>query len=254
MKVNPDGRVAVVTGASRGLGEGLLRAFQAAGMRVAGCARSIPTWARGVEPSAGLLFNELDVTDARAMDEFAVAVREHWGRIDLWVNNAGVLEPIGVARELDPEAFAEHLAINVGGVFNGSRAFLRVAHAAGIGGTLVNISSGAAHRAYRGWAAYCAGKAAVDQLSRVLAQEEAAHGIRVFSVAPGIIETDMQKVIRAQNPADFPDVSKFRQLHTDGLLGDTAAPAAAILRLAFGAPAKERVVIDIRDLEESQDS
>ncbi len=244
----------MVTGVSRGLGLGLLREFQAAGLHVAGCARSTPAWAENEENSS-VFFRAVDVRDAAALAEFAAAVRQRWGGIDLWVNNAGVLEPIGMGRDLDPAAFAAHIAINVDGVWNGCRAFLQGAHIQGRGGTLVNISSGAAHSAYRGWAAYCAGKAAVDQLSRVLALEEAEYGIRVFALAPGIIETDMQRVIRKQSATDFPDVEKFRRLHEEGLLGGPTEPAAAILRLAFGPPLDPaRVVLDLRDSVELRES
>ncbi len=246
---NPAQRSAVVTGASRGLGAGLARTFIAAGLRVAGCARGQAS-AEAPPEGPDFLYRSLDVRDAAAVEGLLDESLEAFGGIDLWVNCAGVLAPIAAARDIDPEQFAEHIAINVNGVFNGSRAYLRHLERGGSAGTLVNISSGAAHSPYRGWAPYCAGKAAVDQLTRVLAAEEGRPGVRIFALAPGIIETEMQALIRAQPAHRFPEVEKFRKLHEEGALGTPDAPARAILRLAFDAELEvDGPVLDIREME-----
>jgi NAD(P)-dependent dehydrogenase (short-subunit alcohol dehydrogenase family) len=193
--------VIVITGASRGLGRGLVDAFTAAGHDVHGCSR-----ASGV-----------DVTDARAVDDFAVRVG---APIDLWVNNAGVLAPLGPLGTLDPAEVEEHLRINVLGVVNGTQAFLRHRSPDGV---LVNISSGAAVRPYPHWGAYCASKAAVDMLTEVAAAE----GARAYAVAPGLIDTDMQAMLRA---SDIPD----RQRYLDASYNSPAWVAGHLLEVAFG--------------------
>src|SRR5690606_22108759 len=117
------------------------------------------------------------------------------GPIDLWINNAGVLDPIAFVRDLDPAAFQDHLAINVGGVLHGSQAYVRHLRAVGRTGVLVIVSSGAAQKPYPAWGAYCAGKAAVDLLTGVSAAEERC--VRAHAVAPGLVDTAMQEKIRS---------------------------------------------------------
>ncbi len=240
-------RVAVVTGASRGIGAGLVRAFLARGLRVAACARSAPDADQIPGEAPGLFFERADVAVAEDVGNFARTARERLGPLDLWVNNAGILEPMGMVRNLEPEAFARHMAVNLSGVLNGTRAFLGLCHKEGRGGTLINVGSGASTSPYEGWGAYCAGKAAVDMLTRVTALEEARHGVRVFALAPGIIETGMQVRIREQAESAFPSVQKFRDLASRGLLLSPESPASAILRLAFGEALPEGdVLLDVR--------
>ena len=227
--------VAVVTGASRGIGAGLAAAFAAEGLALGLCARSAPAVPAGehVDPAA-VLAAAVDVTDTAAVDAFAAAVVERFGRIDLWVNNAGVLDPIGPLRDADPARLDVHVRTNVLGVLLGSRAMARHVRSRPGGGTLVNVSSGAARSVYPGWAAYCGAKAAVDQLTRVVAAEEADAGLRAYAVAPGVVDTDMQAAIRATPAADFPLLDRFLALKRDDAFNSPAWVAAYVLGLAFG--------------------
>lgn len=237
--MSPAGRTAVVTGASRGLGAGLARAFQARGLRLALCSRSEPILAEG----EGVMARRLDVVDGEAVERFAADAAERFGGIDLWVNNAGVLEPIGMLRDLDSDDLARHLSVNVLGVFHGSRAFVRQLRARGGEGVLVNISSGAGRRAYAGWSAYCAAKAAVDRLTECVAAEEGERGLRAYSVAPGVIDTDMQEAILACGPARFPEVSRFRELRRQHRYNSPAFVADQLLELAFNAGTRPEEVL-----------
>ena len=217
--------VAVVTGASRGLGAGLAQAFAAAGHRLGLCARSHPALPDGPDVVA----RSVDVADAAAVEAFAAEVAERLGPIDLWVNNAGVLGPVMPLRDAAPAEVAANLSVNVLGVVHGTQSFLR--HRAS-GAVVVNISSGAASNAYAGWGAYCAAKAAVEQLTDVVALEEP--DIRAYAVAPGVVDTDMQAEIRS-TPADrFPSVDRFHDLKRRGAFNSPAWVAAQLLELAFG--------------------
>jgi len=223
--------VAVVTGASRGLGAGLAEALAAASIQLGLCARQRPSVPGGADAVA----DEVDVSDVEAITAFADRVVERFGRIDLWINNAGILEPIGALSEAEPALVRRHLEINVGGVLYGSAAFARHVRRRPGGGVLVNISSGAATTPYQGWAVYCAAKAAVAMASEVTALDEAAHGLRVYALAPGVVDTDMQAQVRTTSAEVMPAVERFRAIERQGAFNSPRWVAAFILGHCWGA-------------------
>jgi len=234
------GKVAVITGASRGIGAGLAKDFRARGMRLALCARGTTAFA---DDGDAVLARRFDVADAAAMEDFAAATAKRFGRVDLWINNAGMLEPIAPVRQLAAEELRRHFEVNVFGVLHGSRAYLRRFVEAQKGGVLINVSSGAAWKGYAGWAAYCMGKAAVDRLTETLQLEEASSGLRAYAVAPGIVNTAMQELIRAQSAENFPDVERFRQFERDGAFNSMGFVAQHFLAIAFDPEAQPDTVI-----------
>lgn len=240
------GTVAVITGASRGLGAGMAARFAEAGMRMGLCARTVPPVPDGASPESAVTA-AVDVTNADAVDRFGAAIAERFGRIDLWINNAGVLGPIVQLRDADPPAVATNITINVIGVMHGSATFARHVRSRPGGGVLVNITSGAASRPYEGWAAYCASKAAVDQATRVIALEEAAAGLRAYAVGPGIVNTDMQALIRSTPAERFPAVERFLQLERDDAYNSPARVADHILHLLVDPPEDAPVVQRVPD-------
>ena len=161
------GRTVVITGASRGLGAALAEDFAGRGMRLALCSRSAPA----MSPGEDVLTEQLDVRDEKAVDAFALAVEERFGDIDLWINNAGVLDPIKPLRDLSLEEFRDHIDVNLAGVFLCTRAYVHHLHRRKAAGVLINVSSGAAWHGYAGWTAYCAGKAGVDRLTECVQVE-----------------------------------------------------------------------------------
>ena len=212
------GKTIVITGASRGLGAGVARVLAQQGARLGLCARTEPkSPGEGDEGrDAAAVTASVDVTDQARVQQFADEVVRAFGGIDLWINNAGILDPIAPLRRVEAADLERHLAVNVVGVHNGTRAFVLSRRAAGGGGVLINISSGAARSPYEGWSAYCAGKAAVDRMTEVVALEERDAGIRAYSVAPGVVDTDMQEMIRQTSADDFPLVKRFRELKRSG--------------------------------------
>ena len=207
------GRVAVVTGASAGLGAGLASRLADLGFSLGLCARRVPEAPLTANAS---LCRSVDVTDAGAVEDFADEVDRTLGPIDLWINNAGLLGPVAPARDADPDAVRDALLVNVAGVIYGSAAFARRArhHWPSARRVLINISSGAATSVYEGWSTYGPTKAAVDHFSRILAVEEP--DLVVHSVAPGVIDTPMQEQIRATPAADFPSLDRFVELDRTG--------------------------------------
>lgn len=189
-------QVALITGASRGIGAEAAKAFAAKGMRVALVARDGAALAALAESIGGnASWHVCDVADAAAMAAVVADVVAQHGRIDILVNNAGVIGPIGLMGACDPADFARAMAINVNGVVNGIHACLPVMLAQG-GGTVLTVSSGAAKRPTEGWTAYCASKAAVVMVMQMLHLEYGAKGIRALSLSPGTVATDMQAAIR----------------------------------------------------------
>jgi NAD(P)-dependent dehydrogenase (short-subunit alcohol dehydrogenase family) len=224
-----EGRTAVITGASRGLGAGLAVVFRERGMRLARCARGDCV----LEGDEAVLTRRVDVAREDEVARFAEEAVAHLGPIDLWVNNAGVLEPIAPLRDCAPDAIRRHVEINLLGVFWGCQAYVRHRRAVGGGGVLLNVSSGAARNAYAGWAAYCAAKAGVDRLTEVIALEEEARGLRCLSVAPGVIDTEMQAQIRARSAEEFPEVERFREMKAQESFNTPRFVAEHLLAMAF---------------------
>lgn len=224
------GKVCVLTGASRGIGEAILRECLERGMRVAACAR-------GASPieHEDLLYQSVDVADEAALTAFGDAAVHRFGAVDLWINNAGVLEPIQPLRDIDAADFRRLMEVNVMGTFHGSRWFARHVRARSDGGAgvLINISSGAATTGYAGWSAYGASKAAVDRMTESIQLEEADAGLRAHAVAPGIVDTHMQALIRESTVERFPLIEKFRAFKRDDAFNSAEYVARELLALAF---------------------
>ncbi len=219
-----DGKVILVTGASRGIGAAAAAALAAAGATVVLTARDqtlTEQVARAIGPAASA--QPCDVSDYAAFAALVAATKARYGRLDGLINNAGIIEPIASIAESDPAAWARNIEINLVGAYHAIRAVLPGMLADG-GGTIVNVSSGAAIRPLEGWSAYCSGKAGLHMLTRAIALETAGKGIRVFGFQPGTTDTDMQVLIRASgvNP-----VSQIPRAN----LTPVAHPAAAIVYL-----------------------
>ena len=232
----------MITGASRGLGAGLAERFAEHGVQLALCARHEPTAPRGPRALTGAV----DVTDPATVDRFASATASALGPIDLWVNNAGVLGPVGPQRRHDPAAMYEALAINVGGVALGTQAFTQRARGwVPARRVLVNITSGAATSVYPGWSVYGATKAAVDHFTETVAAEEP--DLVCHAVAPGVVDTEMQTQIRTHDERDFPAIARFRQLHETGAWNSPAWVADHLLGLLAGTLTPDHVAYRVPD-------
>jgi NAD(P)-dependent dehydrogenase (short-subunit alcohol dehydrogenase family) len=196
-RISMQGKCVVITGASRGIGAAAARAFSGLGAKVALLARSeAEIAALAAELGETALPICCDVGDFAEVQAALAAVVARWGRLDVLINNAGVIEPIAHLATADPADFARAVQINLNGVFYGMRAALPQMRAQG-GGTIINVSSGAATNPLEGWGAYCSTKAAALMLTRVGHLEEAAHGIRVLGLSPGTVATEMQVKIKA---------------------------------------------------------
>jgi NAD(P)-dependent dehydrogenase (short-subunit alcohol dehydrogenase family) len=191
------GKIALVTGASRGLGEGIARALARDGAAVMLLARDgdLARKVAGEIVDAGGTAEALacDVSDYPSVERAVADTRQRLGGLDILVNNAGVIEPIAEVAASDPAVWARNIQINLIGAYYVVHAVLDAMLQGG--GTIINISSGAAYRPLEGWSSYCAGKAGLAMLTRSLVLETS--GVRIFGFSPGTIDTDMQVKIRA---------------------------------------------------------
>ena len=206
------GRVAVVTGAARGIGLALTRKFLDAGYRVA----MLDVDAANLAPSAkevgrGVLPIACDVSVPAQVKSAVARIEADFGRIDALVNNAGVGNTQGPFEDTRPEDLVYTFEVNVFGLFYCSQAAVRrmSTRHGGKGGAIVNLSSAAARTGGVGaFIDYAGSKAAVDVITTGLAREVGGVGIRVNAVRPGVTETDMIAHARAMDPTWLDTVVK----------------------------------------------
>ncbi len=240
---------ALLTGHSRGLGASVAETL---------LARDIPVLALARSPNAELaarfprLLREvsLDLSDTAALAAWLaagtlarfVADADH----SLLINNAGLLQPVGPVGTQDALAIARAVGVNVAAPLMLTNAF--VAATAGCADRRVlHVSSGAARKAYAGWNVYCATKAALDHHARAAALEEVA-GLRIASVAPGVVDTDMQAEVRASPLDAFPSRRRFEALKSEGALASPADTGRRLVDYLLSDSYGDVAEADLRDL------
>ena len=238
----------VVTGTTRGLGAELARAI------AAGADNELIALSRapgGAIPGGWAI--EVDLADGPALERACDALErriagKQYAKAVL-VNNAGVVAPVGPLDQVDAADLERNLQVNLVAPVLLMRRFLRATATVPLR-RIINISSGAGRRPIFGWSGYCTAKAGLDMASRVVAAEAEARGlaIEVASLAPGVIDTAMQEVVRGAAVEDFVDVERFRAMKAEGMLRPAADVAADILRLEGEGKLKGDAVQDLRQI------
>jgi NAD(P)-dependent dehydrogenase (short-subunit alcohol dehydrogenase family) len=206
------GKVAIVTGASKGIGAAAAIDLAAHGVRVVLAARTIFKIEQLVDDigNAGgeamaVVCDVANYENVATLVEKAIAA---FGRVDILVNNAGMIDPIVSLADSDPERWVGAADINYKGVYFGLRAVIPHMLEQG-GGVIVNLSSGAATKALAGWSHYCSSKAAALSLTQCAHEEYGRHGVLIVGLSPGTVATEMQIAIRQSgiNPVSQLDPS-----------------------------------------------
>ncbi len=239
----------IVTGHTKGLGAALVeRIARQTDNEIIALGRA----ADG--PIAGGAQLQVDLADIAALEaafdrlEARLANRRYERAV--LVNNAGVVSPVGMLDRVDAGELAANLSVNLVAPLVLMRRFLQATATLAKRRRVINISSGAGRRPIFGWGAYCAAKAGLDMATRVAALEAQAArtGVELVSLAPGVIDTAMQGVIRSSSPEEFVDVERFRQLKAAGELRDPGDVADDILRLEANGKLFAEPVADLRAL------
>lgn len=227
--------IAILTGASRGIGAAMARGLAKPGTRLITLARredpELAAYARSQDAQLEQL--SVDLSDLAAAETAARRICDALPRDAsryLLINNAGTVHPVsGTDALIDGPAIAAAFNLNVTAVMLLTARFLAAVEDLKADRRVLNISSGAGRNPNAGWGVYCATKAALDMYSRVVKQEQGEGGARVVSLAPGIVDTDMQAAIRASDPKSFPALAKFQDFHASGKLSAPANVASRIL-------------------------
>lgn len=229
------GQVAIVTGAGRGIGRATALALAQAGAAVVLASRSpdeIHSLADEIKQQDGkVLAIPTDVSDMAQVDYLLVLTLRAFGQIDILVNNAALVQPIGKVWESSPMAWQKLIAVNVIGPYLCARVVLPQMLDRG-SGRIINISSALADQSVEGLSAYTVSKAALERLSSTLAAEVKNRGIVVTTLRPGGVDTPMQADIRRTPTHIFPKVGRWEAMYTEGRLRPPTEPAQAILWLA----------------------
>ncbi|HUQ29890.1 MAG TPA: SDR family NAD(P)-dependent oxidoreductase [Usitatibacter sp.] len=227
----------IVTGTRRGLGEALAKRI-AADKDNELIAMSRP---------------DVDLADSvsrdRAFDAIESRIAGRRYEKAVLINNAGIVEPVAPLERAKPRDIERNLAVNLVAPMVLMRRFLSATSHVPLR-RVINISSGAGRRPISGWSAYCAAKAGLDMVTRVVALEAQSRGLAIeaVSLAPGVIDTGMQESVRSASAEDFADVARFRQMKEEGVLRQADDVAAEILAAERDGRLKGDAVLDLRTL------
>ena len=245
----------ILTGASRGMGLSMARQLLSPGHRLLCLSRKPNADLARAAEQAGvpLLAWSQDLGDTLGASE----------RLRAWlqtqapgvfasatlINNAGVIPRIGPLSRADPADLAQALRVGLEAPMLLTSAFLGATEPWGVPRKVLNISSGLGRRAMASQAGYCAAKAGMDHFSRCVALDEALkpQGAKICSLAPGVIDTDMQVQLRSAPAQDFPDQSGFVQLQQQGLLTSCEEAAARVLAYLRREDFGQQSVADVRE-------
>ncbi|MDF2669929.1 MAG: short-chain dehydrogenase/reductase [Paenibacillus sp.] len=254
-------RLVIVTGASQGLGEAIVRSLLGqAHTRIAAISRTEnqALLEEAVADSAGsnskLDWYKCNLVHTELLEPLMDRIFEtinitEYDAVYL-INNAGIVQPIAPAERCSAEETARNVQLNLIAPMVLTSAFIRHTSACQGDKAVLNISSGAGRSPYEGWSSYCSSKAGLDMFTRCVGAEQKneSYPVRVLSIAPGVVDTPMQKVIRDTDPEDFVHLGRFLELNETGQLVSPDDAASKLLQALTNTELAAGSILDVRNL------
>jgi len=229
----------IITGTSRGLGESLVKQLMTTGNVIFCISRNKneSLILQADDNNVTLEYISFDLSQVGKLESLMQGV---FSRIDhsnieslVLINNAGILAPIKPAELCPSEEIITNTHINMTAPMILSSSFIALAANVNANKQIINISSGAGKKPYHGWSNYCSAKAGLDHFTRCVGLEQStrANPVRILSLAPGVVDTEMQREIRATPKEHFHDLERFISLKEDGKLQDSDTVARFVIDL-----------------------
>ena len=244
----------IITGTSRGIGEAIAKALLSKNNMLFCIARNESEALKNLAAEKGALIDQItfDLSNSAGIGTlmeniFQKIDRNRTEKIAL-INNAGLLAPVKPVHRASDAELIDHLNVNLIGPMLLTSIFIKKVLAWPIPKTIMNISSGAAINPYFGWSPYCSSKAGLNMFAASVGMEQSYEKfpVKVFSVAPGIVETSMQELIRSTDEKDFVYKQKFIELKKQGELADPDVTGKKLADLIFSDQVEQGGFTDLR--------
>jgi benzil reductase ((S)-benzoin forming) len=247
---------AIVTGATRGLGDSIAKLFIEKGISLVNVSRTENDSLRELceARSVSYKFFQCDLADPQETEEMIREAGNHVfslkaDRIYL-IQNAGVVTPINPSGQVDNRDLEKSVHVNLLSPMIVTNEILKVSQGSGSQLIMVNVSSGAGSRPVYGWSTYCSTKAGVNMLTETVSLELSKNGSRhkVIAFSPGVMDTDMQGTIRSSSEESFADVENFKRYKEQGMLRDTDKVAEVLVKLVTETDVESGKLYHVNDL------
>ena len=236
----------ILTGHSKGLGKAILERFiQEENFQVVAISRSLLEVKNPMVQEVKLDLSDLKALEAKLPDIF---LRGDFEKVIL-INNAGWIGEVKSVGKLKPTEMEKVMRLNLLAPMILCDAFAKTYSELKAEKLICNISSGAARKPMPGWAEYCSSKAGLEMYAKVAAEDLREKGVKVFSLAPGIVDTEMQAEIRTAEQSDFPALDRFRSFKSEGHLSTPVEVAEKIFYLLTNPLLFPEVIQDVRNFE-----
>ncbi|WP_372745121.1 SDR family NAD(P)-dependent oxidoreductase [Lutibacter sp.] len=240
-------KIVIITGGSRGLGHGIAEEYHKNGYRVISISRTILKKEYAVEQY------QCDVSDVNQIEKTIKEIFSHLDKSNTAIltlfNNAGNLGTVNTLENIEPENISYTIQVNLTAPLIISSLFIKHSKEFNCKKKIVNISSGAAVNPYESWTMYCASKAGLDMMTKVVSKEqkEMKNGVKIVSLYPGIVDTEMQAKARNTPKENFKSVQRFIDFYENGGLSTPKQVAEKIYQLDVSGVLKNGRIIDVRN-------
>lgn len=249
--------LAIVTGISRGLGASLGKLLLESGIDVIGISRTENKTLTQISVENNQFYQHFscDLSDVAALEQTIKAIqtviKQQQGQIETiyLLNNAGMVQPIHQAMNIENDELVSHVTVNTIAPMILTNQFLKMATADELPMIVANVSSGAAEDAIYGWSAYCSTKAGLNMYTKTVAleQEELETEHKIIAFSPGIMDTEMQKQIRASSTEDFVEVERFKDYKINNSLRQTDNVASILIDIIRDVDVKNGKIYNIKN-------